>query len=409
MSTPQNNAAFQAPAHVPAGAVLPFDPWSGMENDPHAALERVRPYGAVVFSPRHHIAGFAPNGCWMVTRAEQARKLLLDTQRFSSQHTTGIAQALGEAFQLAPIESDPPYHLAARSALNPLFSPKAMKALEGKVRDRANALIDQALAKGEVDFVNDFAKVLPSEIFLDLVGLPHAMLPQFLEWEEKIMGATDVMIRIEGLRSVADYLRGEIRARAVNPTDDVLSVVVHSERNGQKLTESEALGTSILLYIAGLDTVVNSLCWHFRHLAENPQDQDYLRANPTAIPKALEELFRAYSIVSLTRIVTEDLEFEGVSMKKGDVVSIPTPLASRDPDEFPNAGAVDLQRDSRRHFGFGFGPHICLGMHLARVEITASIDLWLSRVPAFRVKDGADVPCHGGAVLTIEKLPLVWN
>jgi len=405
----QQMTATAIPDHVPASAVLPFDPWSGMEDGPHEALERVRPYGPVVYSPRHHIAGFAPNGCWMVTRSRQARKLLMDSKRFSSQNTTGIPQALGESFQLAPIESDAPLHMAARSALNPLFSPKAMKALEDKIRERTNGLIDRALEKGEVDFVADFAKILPSEIFLDLIGLPHSRLAEFLEWEEMIMGATDVMIRVQGLQAVSSYLREEIRARADNPTDDVLSTLVHSERNGVKLSESDALGTSILLYIAGLDTVVNTLCWQFRHLAMTPADQEKLRAEPEKIAKAVEELLRAFSIVSLTRIVTEDLEFEGIQMKKGDVVSIPTPLCSRDPAEFENADVVDLDRGASRHFAFGFGPHICLGMHLARVEMNVAIEQWLARVPPFRIKEGAKITAHGGAVLSIDTLPLVWS
>lgn len=405
----QQMTATAIPDHVPASAILPFDPWSGMENGPHEALERVRPYGAVVYSPRHHIAGFAPNGCWMITRAQQARKLLLDSKRFSSQNTTGIPQALGESFQLAPIECDAPHHMVARSALNPLFSPRAMKALEGKIRERTNGLIDRALEKGECDFVTDFAKILPSEIFLDLMGLPHSRLAEFLAWEDMIMGATDVMIRIQGLRSVSDYLRAEIRARTSNPTGDVLSTVVHSERNGVKLSESDALGTAILLYIAGLDTVVNTLCWQFRHLAMTPADQEKLRAEPEKIATAVEELLRAFSIVSLTRIVTEDLEFEGFPMKKGDVVSIPTPLCSRDPAEFEKAGIVDLDRGASRHFAFGFGPHICLGMHLARIEMSVAIQQWLTRVPPFRIRPDARITASGGAVLSIDTLPLVWS
>ena len=188
---------------------------------------------------------------------------------------------------------------------------KAARELEGKIRQRANDLIDHVLAQGEADFVQDYANVLPSEIFLDLMGLPHSRLLEFLEWEAMIMGAIDPLVRLQGLRSVADYLREEIRARAASPTDDVLSHVVHSEREGQKLSEDDALGTAILLYVAGLDTVVNSLCWAFRHLAEHPSDQDALRRSPDEVNNAVEELLRAYSVVTMTRIVTEDLEFSG--------------------------------------------------------------------------------------------------
>lgn len=283
-----------------------------------------------------------------------------------------------------------------------------MRALTDKVRDRAESLIDAALEQGQCEFVREFAKVLPSEIFLDLMGLPHDKLHDFLEWEEMIMGATDIDVRLGGLRAVADYLRKEIQRRQLTPTGDVLSTVANCQIDGRPITESEALGVSILLYIAGLDTVVNVLCWQFRHLAENPQDQEMLRAHPERIPAAVEELLRGYSIVSVTRIVTADTEVDGVTMHKGDVVSIPTPLVSRDDQEFEGGVGVDLERGARRHMAFGFGPHICLGMHLARVELIAAVELWLKKVPPIRVEEGADIPCHGGAVLAIERLPLRW-
>ncbi|MCK9540726.1 MAG: cytochrome P450 [Novosphingobium sp.] len=396
------------PDHVPPELVLPFDPWDNLADRPHEALARAQAFGRVVYSPRHHIVGYAPNGCWMVTRAKEARDLLLDTATFSSEHTTGIPEALGGTFKLAPIEADPPEHGVARGLLNPIFLPRNVRRFDGKARERAAALIEGFAARGTCDFVRDFAKILPSEMFLDLVGLPHERLPEFLEWEELIMGSTCFEDRLKGLRSVADYLRGEIRDRAENPADDVLSLVVNTPVEGRRRTEDEALGTALLLYIAGLDTVTNSLAWHFRHLAENPADQQFLRENPSEIPRAVEEMFRAYSIVSLTRRVVRDTEFHGVPMRAGDVVSLPTTLASRDEEEFAGAGAVDFRHGPRRHLTFGFGPHICIGMHLAKVEIVASIDVWLRTLPPFRVSEGEEIRCSGGAVLTVHNLPLTW-
>lgn len=404
-----NEVSTKIPEHIPGEALLPFNPWEDMEKSPHEALDRIRDYGPIVYSPKHHSISFAPNGCWMVTSADVAREVLLATETFSSQHNTGIPQALGEPFTLAPIESDPPEHTAARHALMPYFSMKAVGTLEGKIREKADGLIDKVLEKGHADFVQDFAKILPSEIFLELLGLPPERLPEFMKWEGLIMNSDNVIDRVSGLRSVADYLREEIRIRAKNPLDDVLSHLVHSERDGKKITESDALGTAMLLYIAGLDTVVNSLCWHFRHLAENPEHQKFLRDNPSEIPNAVEELMRTYSIVTVTRVVTQDVEFHGLPFKKGDVLSIPTTLASRDPNEYTNPDQVNFDRDSRRHFGFGSGPHICIGMHLARVELRASLELWLAKVPSFRIKDGAEIACQGGAVLTVNNLPLVWE
>ncbi|SCW81104.1 Cytochrome P450 [Sphingobium faniae] len=397
------------PAHVPPELVLPFSPWSDMGDRPHEALEKARAHGGIVYSPQHHIIGFAPNGAWMVTRAQEARQILMDTISFSSANTTGIAQALGEAFQLAPIEVDPPLHGQSRRFLNPLFLPRAMREMEGKIRERTHALVDALAPAGQCDFMHDFAKILPSEMFLDLMGLPHARLQEFMHWEEQIMDSSTFEGRVAGLRAVADYLRGEIRDRRAHPRDDAMTKVATAVYGDAPASESEALGMAMLLYIAGLDTVVNSLGWHFRHLAENPEDQQYLRENPDAIPGAIEEMFRGYSIVSLTRIVARDTELGGVRFKAGDIVSIPTPLLSRDEREFPGGGTINFKAGNQRHMAFGFGPHTCIGMHLAKLVIVSAIHAWLQKIPPFRIEPGATIECAGGAVMTIKGLPLTWR
>jgi len=397
------------PAHIPPELVLPFDPWQNLGDRPHEALARAQGFGRVVYSPSHHIIGYAPNGAWMVTRAKEARDLLLDTGTFSSQHTTGIAEVLGETFKLSPIEADPPEHGISRTLLNPVFLPQNVRKLDGKARERATSLVHGFAGRGECEFMQDFAKILPSELFLDLLGLPHNRLAEFLHWEELIMDSTTLEGRVLGLRAVADYLRGEIVARRANPTDDVLSLVVNTPVGDGLRSLDECLGTALLLYIAGLDTVVNALAWQFRYLAEHPADQERLRADPAGIPRAVDEMFRAFSMVSLTRRVTRHTEFHGVLMRAGDVVSIPTALASRDDDEFADASRVDFDRGPRRHFAFGYGPHICIGMHLAKVEIVASIQTWLSELPPFRIKPNTEIECSGGAVLSVHRLPLVWG
>lgn len=395
------------PEHVPEHLVLPFSPWAELGDQPHNALQRAQRFGDIVYSPQHHITGFAPNGSWMVTRAKEAREILLNTEFFSSNFTTGIPQALGETWHLAPIEVDPPDHAAFRQFLNPDFMPSAVRNLEPKVRKHTTELIDGFASKGECEFVRDFAKILPSQVFLDLMGLPQDRLPEFLEWEELIMDSITIEDRLKGLQSVANYLRDEIEQRVANPRDDLLSKVAnHNLHDDQK---GYALGMAILLYIAGLDTVVNSLGWQFRHLAENPDDQRVLEKNRDAITPAIEEMFRRFSIVSLTRRVTNDVDVAGVQMKAGDIVAIPSPLISRDDAAFEGGENVDISAGNRRHMAFGTGPHTCLGLHLARLIIRCAIDEWLNVIPSFKVADGEDVQCTGGAVLTMVSMPLTWT
>jgi cytochrome P450 len=154
--------------------------------------------------------------------------------------------------------------------------------------------------------------------------------------------------------------------------------------------------------------VTASFAFHFRHLAEHEADQESLRSDPALIPSAVEELFRAYAVVNTNRYAMRDIEFAGVLIKKGDNVTCSTILASRDPHEFDRPNEVIFTRSPNPHNAFSFGPHRCIGSHLARREISAGIEEWLRVIPRFRVKPGASVRATGGGVFSIESLPLTW-
>ncbi len=168
------------------------------------------------------------------------------------------------------------------------------------------------------------------------------------------------------------------------------------------------LGIVVMLFIGGLDTVVSSLSFQFRWLAENVDQQNRLRENYELLPDAVEELFRAFSIVTTGRIATQDTELAGVQIKKGDMIEAATMLSTRDPDEFENPHEIDLTRSPNRHNAFSFGPHRCLGSHLARLEVTIAIEEWLKRVPEFTVQPGAKINILGGGVWGLDSLPLQW-
>jgi cytochrome P450 len=243
-----------------------------------------------------------------------------------------------------------------------------MRALEDDIEALARKLVDGILAKGETEFMADFGEVFPVQIFLKLFGLPLEHTEQFLKWENLLLHSRTIEGRQEGARAIVAYLRKVIAERRVDPVDDLLSYVATTEIEGRKLTPDEALGVAFLLYSAGLDTVANMLGFMFKHFAEHPQDQQKLRDDPALIPDALEELMRAYPIVVSGREVTRDVEFHGVKMRKGDVVSLATMLAGRDEREFPNPDVVDFGREKVSHITFAAGPHRCVGSHLARHE-----------------------------------------
>lgn len=388
------------PDHVPPELVRAFDFRTELGSYPHSTVAALHEGPRIFFSPTHHNAIPGP-GTWVPTRAEDIRAVLQDAASFSS-----AVSRSNSSLRLIPLEMDAPEHLKFRAIMNPIFSPVRMKMLEEKVRQRAKELVAACHAKGECDFVEDFAKPFPVGIFLDMMGLPADNMDRFLGWEALIM--RDKTTRAGAMQEVAAYLQELVIASRKSPGDDLISFAVTAKVDGRPLTDDEVTGMCVLLFIAGLDTVTSSFAYHFRHLAENPADQDSLRHDFSLIPTAVEEFFRAFAVVNTNRYATRDVELAGVLIKKGDNVTCSTILASRDPREFEDPNKVQLTRSPNPHNAFSYGPHRCLGSHLARREIIVGIEEWLTTVPPFKVKPGAEIITHGGGVFSMESLPLVW-
>ena len=396
----RNSCAPPIPPHVPRELVREFDFRTGLGAYPHSSVAALHEGPRVFFSPVHHNSIPGP-GTWVLTRAADIRAALQDAETFSSK-----IMRSNSGLQLIPLELDPPEHPKFRAIMNPIFSPLRMKQLEAKVRSLARELAAKCAAQGECDFVEDFAKPFPVGIFLDLMGLPVDNMPRFLEWEALIM--RDKQTRSAAMQQVSLYLQELITERRRNPTDDLITFAVTAKVDDRLLTDAEVIGICVLLFIAGLDTVTSSFAFHFRHLAEHPADQESLRRDNSLIPSAVEELFRAYAVVNTNRYATKDIEFAGVQIKKGDNVTCSTILASRDPREFENPNQVLFSRSPNPHNAFSYGPHRCIGSHLARREIISGIEEWLKVIPPFRVKPGATINAHGGGVFSLDSLPLVW-
>ena len=388
------------PAHVPPELVHEFDFRTGLGSHPHSSVAALHAGPRVFFSPVHHNA-IDGAGTWVLTRAEDIRAALQDAATFSSN-----VHRSNSGLSLIPLELDAPEHAKFRALMNPIFSPVRMKLLDAKVRELARELAAACAAKGDCDFVEDFAKPFPVSIFLDLMGLPKEHMGRFLEWESLIM--RDKQTRAAAMQEVSQYLQELITERRRRPTDDLITFAVSAKVDDRLLHDAEVIGICVLLFIAGLDTVTSSFAYHFRHLAEHPADQQSLRDDPALIPSAVEELFRAYAVVNTNRYATRDVDFAGVHIKRGDNVTCSTILASRDPREFERPNEVVFTRSPNLHNAFSYGPHRCLGSHLARREIIAGIEAWLAAIPPFKLRPGAVINAHGGGVFSLDSLPLVW-
>ncbi len=184
--------------------------------------------------------------------------------------------------------------------------------------------------------------------------------------------------------------------------------MVTGEIDGRPLEHLELMGMFYVLYVGGLDTVYSTLGWTMRHLATHPELQERLRENPDDIPAALEEFFRAFSVVCTHREVAQDYTFHGVPMRKGEEVNLPLMLANRDPGVFADPHVVDVDRKPR-HLAFGTGVHTCLGMHLARREVRIVVEQFLKRFRSIRIQPGETYRYHTGRTFGVEYLPLVWD
>lgn len=394
------------PAHVPEDLVRPFPFIFGTttEQDPFNDLAAAVHEGpAIIYAP-HAYPGGTP--AWVPRRTEDLRAIYYDTEHFSSNDFSPYAKLVGETWINSPAELDPPDHGPFRAMVNPVFTPKAMAALEDKIRGYAVEYIDRFAAKGACEFMGDFAFEFPIKVFMELMGLPHDRMGQFLDWEMNLLHNHDLAKIAVATRSVVDYLRGEIDDRRANPRDDLITFGVQAQKQGKALTDDELVGFTFNLFIGGLDTVSTNMGLHFWHLATHAEDQAALRADPARIPNAIEELMRAYGAVTTFRTCKKEVAVNGVTFLPGDKVAMSTTLAGRDPTEFDDPAAVRFDRRPR-HVSFGFGPHICVGMHLARREMRIAMEEFLTRIPDFRVQDGHVVRCHLGMIQPVE-LPLVW-
>jgi cytochrome P450 len=309
---------------------------------------------------------------------------------------------------LPPLSLDAPEHMKYRMPLIRAFSPARIRAMEADVRAFVVSLIEDFRTAGRGDFVDAIAEPLPSIIFMKIMGLDLSRLKEFRLWARN-MANPDTQQRLDAAGQIAAMMGEVIAARRVLREDDLLSYLLDCEIDGRKLDDHQMQGLCMLLFSAALDTVTSTLSTTMHHIARDPALQERLRREPEMIGEAVEELLRLYSVTFASRRVTSDVEFHGVSMRKGDLVLLVVPLANSDPSIFAGGTGFDLDREFKTHLTFGAGPHRCLGSHLARLELVIFFEEWFRRMPDVLL-DTASTPRFSiSMVTTFENLDLVWD
>ena len=360
-------------------------------------------YPDVFWTPRN-------GGHWVVMGSEAVHDAFRDWESFSSAGHTGIPNQPELASDMfIPIQFDPPKHEPYRALINPLLGPRAVKAMEGQIRDLANQLIDAVEAKGECDFVDSISLPLPVKIFMMQMGLELDRYREFAGWVQTFLNGDTVEQRNAALMCFHDLLTGLLQERKASPTDDWMSQLLATRLDGRELdVQTEVLPIAMLLFVGGLDTVKNTLGHVFRVLAERPNLQAWIRKHPDGIDEALEELFRYLGGTTPPRRVAKDVVFHGAPMGKDDMVALVTGTVGIDERAVDRPLELDFDREQKPHAAFGTGRHRCGGSNLARLEMRVLIEQWFARIPEFRIKPGTSPVFNPGTVNAIDGLIIEW-
>ena len=398
----------QSPDHIPSELVLDFDFFDvpADVSDPvqiwHGLVRRGAP--PIFYTPRN-------GGHWVFLRYSDIAEAYRNHEMFST-HKAQIPP-LEPYPVLQPNGVDPPQHDVFRKILAPMFTPLAVRRMTDGSQHRAEALLSGFAAKGGCDFVKDYAAKFPTGTFLELFGLPEERLPEFLRISDTFFRSTEPDIRAANLLEIFEVLEELFREKERNPGSDIASTVVQSrDADGNPFPWTDIINCGFLLFVAGLDTVTNTMAYVWRYLATSPDARQKFRDrldDPSAFLLAIEELMRINAVSNIYRRVTHDCEFKGVQFRRNDRVVLPNTVANRDQSMFKEPQTIDLDRKVNNHVTFGLGPHRCIGSHLAKREIMISLQEWLRQIPEFELDPDQDAESvFGGPVMGFTSLKLRW-
>jgi len=368
------------PEHIPPELVVPFDQYHGegvMTFPPTAALGPGKP---IFYSGMY-------GGFWVVTKYETARAIYQDPERLH-QWSQGIpANPFTKLYK--PLYLNPPEHMLWRKVLTPLFSPRQLLRYEEFIRGVVHRQLAKIAPQGRCELIAEFADVIPGEMFCFMLGLDRENYPEFARMaHDLIFGPAQALkdggtaeqaraVRAKANKEVDDFIVALIPERRKHKGEDIVSVLLDAEVNGEPLSEDDIVAMTTLLFFAGTDSTRAAITYGFNYLAQHPDKRDQLVADPTLAKQASEELLRFHGFHMSAREVMQDIEIDGVLFKKGDIVTLSTGASNRDPEKFEDPNEVDLQRsNAHSHLTFGAGPHRCIGSHSASLQFRIALEEW---------------------------------
>lgn len=390
---------------------LYYDQYSyDIDDNPYDIWRRLRDEAPVWYNEKYNY--------WVLSRYDDVLQASQDWETFSSAWGT-VLELMGDqpGNSALMINNDPPYHQQLRQVVARQFYPASIARFEKEIREMVIGHVQPLEGRAEFDFVQDFGRWIPMDAISMLLGIPKEDRRQINQW------ADDSLFRAEGdettsargmaaMTAVHQYFRRILADRKAHPQDDLLSELTHAQielADGSKrpISDRESFEFMILISLAGNETVARLLSNAGVLLARHPEQRQKLRANPSLIPQAIDELlrFEPPSPIQFRRVVKE-VELHGVTLKPGDNVALLTAAATRDDRHWDNPEVFDVERPSKRHVTFGYGVHACLGANLARLESRIALEEVLARLGDWTVDESRLVRTRTSTVRGYSHVPV---
>jgi cytochrome P450 len=361
-------------------------------------------------------------GLWHVYGYPETVRILGDPATFSSNTNRKVPDVEGFT-EGNIIQLDPPEHRKLRNLVSHAFTPKVIANLEPRIAELTDELLDAADGRDHLELVNDLAYPLPVIVIAELLGVPASDRELFKKWVDNLLGRTqqfslteqseeqDRMMReaLEEVKHFTDYLGEHVAGRRRNPREDLLSKLVESEVDTERLTDAQVVNFALILLIAGHITTTMLLGNTVLCLDRHPEQARRVRADRSLVPSAIEESLRYFSpFAALGRITNSEVELGGQTIPAEELLLVWIAAANRDPRQFPDPGVFDVSRDPNPHVAFGRGIHFCIGAPLARLEGRVALNILLDRFPSLRTDPQAPPMFRPSPNMTgVNKLPLL--
>lgn len=441
-----------ATATTPAGEDLLalYDSATYRTGTPHEAIDRLRAAGPVVRVPEPALGGWPEGpGYWAVLSHAETREVLRDAERFSSNlggtQLRDPARPEDLAFvRTMLLNQDPPEHSRLRGLLAAAFTPRAVARIAEGIEARAASLVDRVIDTGRCDLVKDLVADLPVAVLAEILGLPEEDRGLLYDWANRVIGYQDADYAVSdtfdpaggtemaraavaarpstdadgnlpdprsraGLADLYAYANALAEHRRAVPGDDIMSLVLQATWDGTSISNEEFETLFFLFAVAGNETLRNAIPGGMLTLLEHPDQHRLLLERPDLLGRAIEEMLRFWPpVIHFRRTATRDTELAGTAIAAGDKVVVYHVAANRDPAVFADPHRFDITREPNDHVSFGFGPHFCIGAHLARLQMRAMVSQILGRLGHLEL-DGEPVRLQSNFQQGLKSLPVRWG